>query len=428
MKIAGIIAEYNPFHTGHAYQIARTRAALGEECAVLAVMSGNWVQGGRPAVLDKWTRTRLALLGGADLVLELPTVWAASSAESFARGAASLLEASGAADVLSFGSECGEAGRLQQLAACLDSPSYETEIRRLADGGRPFAAARQQAVQNLLGEELSSLLSAPNNNLGVEYIRALNALKSAISPMTVRREGARHDALLAEDASPLPVGAASGRPQVEAKPDRRPEAAPGPKFLSATQLRLFLEREDWAALEPYLPEGGVEALRAGWNGFPSLTRVERGILAKLRAWTAEDWAKLPDSGAAEGLAQRLERSGRFSRSLGEFFALAKSKRWTHARLRRLLVWAYLDLTLADRPDVPPYLRVLGFTQRGQLVLREMKGRAALPILTKPAHAHHLDETGRRLFELEARCTDLYDLCLEHIPIPGQEWTTSPVRL
>ena len=261
MKIAGIIAEYNPFHTGHAYQIARTRAALGEDCAVLAVMSGNWVQGGRPAVLDKWTRTRLALLGGADLVLELPTVWAASSAESFARGAAGLLEASGAADVLSFGSECGEAGRLQQLAACLDSPSYETEIRRLADSGRPFAAARQQAVQNLLGEALSGLLSAPNNNLGVEYIRALNALKSAISPMTVRREGARHDALLAEDASPLTVGAASGRPQVETKLDRRPETAPGPKFLSATQLRLFLEREDWAALKPYLPEGGVDGHR-----------------------------------------------------------------------------------------------------------------------------------------------------------------------
>ena len=113
MKIAGIVAEYNPFHTGHAYQIACTRAQLGEDCAIAAVMSGHWVQGGRPAIADKWTRTRLALLGGADLVLELPTVWAVSSAETFARGAVGLLAAAQVVDVLSFGSECGDADKLR---------------------------------------------------------------------------------------------------------------------------------------------------------------------------------------------------------------------------------------------------------------------------------------------------------------------------
>ena len=262
MQVIGIVVEYNPFHTGHAYQIARTRQALEEDCAVVAVMSGNWVQGGRPAVLDKWTRARLALLGGVDLVLELPTVWAVSSAETFARGAVTILERSGVVDVLSFGSEYGDVEKLRRLAASLNTPEYEERLRRFVGEGMPFAAARQAAADSLLGEELSLLLSQPNNNLGVEYLRTLDCLNSKIRPMTVRREGAPHDSLL--------------------------EGADRPRHLSATQLRAYLERGDWPALEPYLPKGGVEVLKEGWNGFPSLQRMERGILAKLRTMTAED--------------------------------------------------------------------------------------------------------------------------------------------
>lgn len=402
MQVIGIVAEYNPFHTGHAYQIACTRQAQGEDCAVVAVMSGNWVQGGRPAVLDKWTRARLALLGGVDLVLELPTVWAVSSAETFARGAVTILERSGVVNVLSFGSECGDVDRIQRVAVCLNSLEYEVGVGRLAAEGMPFAAARQAAVQGLLGEELSSLLATPNNNLGVEYLRTLDSLESDIQPMTVRREGAPHDSLL--------------------------EEADRPRHLSATQLRAYLERGDWPALEPYLPKGGLEVLKEGWNGFPSLQRMERGILAKLRTMTAEDWAKLPDSGAGEGLPPRLERAGKQCRSLEEFFALAKPKHWTQARMRRLLVWAYLGLTQADRPGQPSYLRVLGFNTRGQAVLRHMKKRVPWCVLTKPAHARRQLEGDLRLFELEARCTDLYDLCLETVPGPGREWTTGPVRM
>lgn len=402
MKIAGIVAEYNPFHTGHAYQIACTRAALGADCAVAAVMSGNWVQGGRPAVLDKWTRARLALLGGADLVLELPTVWAVSSAETFARGAADLLALTQVVDELSFGSECGDIGKLCQVACCLNTPKYQELVRSYAQQQIPFAAARQRAVAELLGPEWAALLDTPNNNLGIEYLRNLERDGWAMGAVTVRREGALHDSLLQEGQRP--------------------------RFCSATQLRAYLEREDWAALEPYLPEGGLEVLRDGWNGFPSLKRAERGVLARLRTMGAEDWAVIPDSGAGEGMPPRLERAGRQCRSLEEFVALAKPKHWTQARMRRLLVWAWLGLTQADRPESPPYLRVLGFNSRGQAVLKQMKGRAHRPILTKPAHAHILDGPSQRLFALEARCTDLYDLCLEQIPAPGREWTTGVVRV
>lgn len=402
MKIAGIVAEYNPFHTGHAYQIACTRRQLGEDCAIVAVMSGHWVQGGRPAVVDKWTRARLALLGGVDLVLELPTVWAVSSAETFARGAVDLLSLTQVVDALSFGSEYGDIGKLCQVACCLNTTRYEPLVRRFVGQGLPFAAARQRVVNELLGQEYAALLDTPNNNLGIEYLRNLERGGWNMGAVTVRREGAPHDSLL--------------------------QGADRPRFLSATQLRAFLAQENWEALEPYLPAGGLDVLQGGWRGFPSLDRVERGFLACLRTRTAEDWASIPDSGAGEGLPPRLERAGRQCRSLEEFFALAKPKHWTQARMRRLLVWAYLGLSQQDRPGMPPYLRVLGFSKRGQEVLRHMKKHVPWCILTKPAHARNLDPEARPLFELEARCTDLYDLCLEAVPAPGREWTTSPVRL
>lgn len=402
MITAGIVAEYNPFHTGHAYQISRTRSVSGADTAVVAVMSGNWVQQAGCAVADKWTRTRLALMGGVDLVLELPTVWATASAEQFARGAAGILAAAGVVDVLSFGSECGEVDKLRRVAACLDSTEYRAGLDRFPDRGMTFAACRQAVVQDILGPELSQLLSAPNNNLGIEYIRALNTLNCGIRPMTVLRQGAAHNSL-----SP---------------------AGPSSRFASATQVRTDLASGSWDLAQPYLIPGTRAVLEESGAGLPCLERAERAILMRLRAMTAQDWAALPDSGTAEGLPQRLERAGRQCTSVAGFLELAKTKRYTHARLRRLVLWAFLGLTRADRPDRPPYLRVLGFNPRGRGLLKRMKGRASLPILTKPAHARSLDETGRRLFELEARCTDLYGLCFEQVPVPGREWSTGPVIL
>jgi len=403
LKVAGIVAEYNPFHTGHAYQIAQTREALGGNCAVIAVMSGNWMQQADCAIADKWTRTKLALMGGADLVLELPTLWACSTAESFARGAICILDATGVVDTLSFGSECGDVERLKAVAVCLDSPEYHAGLKHFLDEGMTFAAARQSVVQTLLGEELSGLLSTPNNNLGIEYIRSLNALDSSIQPMTVLRKGAPHNSLgLLGEGAPL--------------------------FVSATSIRGKLMEDEWDRCEPYLVPGGREVLKDNLIGLPALKQVSRAMLSRLRTMTAEDWAKLPDSGQAEGLPHRLELAGRKCTSMDEFFALVKTKRYTRARLERLTLWAYLGLTAADRPENPPYLRVLGFNERGREVLKEMKHAARLPILTKPAQARGLNTTGLRVFELEARCTDLYDLCFDSIPSPGREWTTSPMIL
>ena len=398
MNVIGITAEYNPFHTGHGFQIRESRRLLGGETAVAAVMSGNWIQQADCAIADKWTRARLALIGGADLVLELPTVWATASAEAFCRGAVSILNATGVVDHLSFGSECGSVEALSEAVDALDSPEFPSALAGILDRGLSFPAARQEAVRQL-GCSQSGLLSGANNNLGVEYLRALKLLGSSITPMTVTRQGAGHNTV--HELHDLP-------------------------YLSATQIRQALRSGNAASVANYLVPGSDAVLKA--DEVSSRRFIERAMLARLRTMTADRWALLPDSGAAEGLPQRLERAAMQSRSMEEFFTLAKTKRYTHARLRRLALWAYLGITAEQIPETPPYIRVLGFNDRGRALMKQMKKTASLPIITKPAHARTLPPEARRLFELEARCTDLYDLCLPDIPAPGREWTTNPVML
>ena len=385
MNAVGIVAEYNPFHLGHVWHMAQTRSLLGDHRPVVCVMSGHWVQGADCAIADKWTRARLALEGGADLVLELPTPWAMSSAESFARGAVSILAATGVVDTLSFGSECGSAQELMEAARALDAPEYPARLREALDRGLSFPAARQEAAGH-------PCLSTPNNNLGVEYLRALSHLHASMDVITVPRRGAEHN----------------GSETVEG-------------FASATQVRRLLrsgKREDAAML---VRPGTLDKIEE----VSSLAYVERAILARLRTMDVSDWAALPDSGAAEGLPERLVRAARQALSLDEFYTLAKTKRYTHARLRRLALSAFLGME-ADRPALPPYVRVLGLNRRGQALLKRMKDTCTLPILTKPAQARTLTGLARQVFEAEARCTDLYGLCFPTPSPCGLEWTSSPV--
>ena len=377
MNVVGIVAEYNPFHAGHAFHLAETRRRLGDH-TVVAVMSGNFVQRGECAVLDKWTRARRALEGGVDLVLELPTVWAAASAEHFAWGAVNILKEAGA-DAISFGSESGDGEGLKTVAACLDGPEFCACLRRFLDEGMSFAACRQAAVRDLLGDGLAGLLSNPNDNLGVEYLKAARRLGWAPEVAAIPRRGAAHD------------------------------GGDHPEYPSASYLREQILSGALAAENP-----------------ASLSYAERAVLARLRTMEAEELEALPDSG--EGLAQRLYRAARQGTALAEVYGLIKTKRYAHARIRRMALWAWLGLRQSDRPDAPPYLRVLGANERGRALLHDLKKTARLPVITRSVHAKNMDGPERRLFELEARCTDLYQLCRK-IPGPcGLEWTSNPVML
>ena len=382
METAGIVAEYNPFHRGHAWHIAETRRRLGGDAPVVCVMSGHWVQRGECALADKWLRAALALDRGADLVVELPTPWAMASAESFARGAVSLLAATGVVDVLSFGSEMGELAPLEEAAAALDAPDYPERLRAALGRGLSFPAARQEAAG-------AACLSAPNNNLGVEYLRSLRALGSTIRPLTVPRQGAGHD------------GPAAGG------------------FASASELRRLLRAGRGEEAAPYLT--------APWSGeLADMQHIERAVLARLRTMGEGDWAALPDGGGAEGLPSRLAKAAREAVSLEDFYARAKTRRYPHARLRRLALAAFLGLRAAERPAAPPYVRVLGLGGRGRALLRKMKDTCPLPVIVKPAQARELDGPARTLFESEARYTDLYGLCFPAPRPCGAEWIHSPV--
>ena len=293
MDVVGIIAEYDPFHAGHAFHLRETRRQVGE-CAAVAVMSGNFVQRGECAVFDKWTRARAALEGGVDLVLELPTVWAAASAEGFARGAVSILGSTGVVDVLSFGSECGKIGPLLELARCLNSPDFPTALRRALGPKRSFAQSRRQAAEALLGPDRAALLDFPNNNLGVEYLRFLPPGMEAV---TIPRLGAGHDSDTERDGLP-----------------------------SASLLRRRLRAGDMAGVSPFQP--------LAWNEEAAdMKYLERAVIARLRSMTLAEAEALPDSG--DGLAARLLCAARQTASLEELYALTKTRTYAHARVRRL---------------------------------------------------------------------------------------------
>ena len=371
MRIVGIVAEYNPFHAGHRHHISETRRLVGENCAVVAAMSGNFVQRGECAVTDKWTRARMALEGGADLILELPTVWASSSAEHFAFGAVSTLKMAGV-DTLSFGSEGGDSQRLKKAAAALDSEEFQGALRNYLNEGLPFALCRQKAAEALLGPEGAACLSGPNDNLGVEYLKAARRLGFEPQVIAVPRVGAAHD------------------------------GGDHPEFPSASFVRQQI-------LSGAVPMDNPASLR--YN--------ERGILTILRGLKPEDLAALPDNG--EGLDRRLYEAIRKADTLEQVYDLTKSKRYAHARIRRMVLWAALGLKESDRPAQVPYLRVLGANERGRAVLKAVP--EDVTVITKPSHGK-----GIPLMELEARCTDFYAMCREKPTLCGSEWSTSPVIL
>lgn len=390
MSAVGIVAEYNPFHKGHAYHIAETKRLLGEERPVVCVMSGNWVQRGECAITDKWTRTAAALKGGADLILELPLPWAISSAESFAQGAIAILEATGVIDTFSFGSESGQVKELLKIAKALESESYQAALREEVNKGQSFADARQKAAFRIVGKQ-AYLLRGANDSLGVEYMRAAGDDLAAVA---VLRKGVAHDGAYSEDG-----------------------------FASASYLRENLR--GGGDVSPWVDEKMVKPLQTA--GIAKMKNIERAIFARLRQMSKEDFAVLPDSGAKEGLPDRLIKAAKEAEDLESFYELAKTRRYAHARIRRLVLWAFLGMRAENRSVKGPcYLRVLGMNGNGKRLLKEMKAQASLPILTKPAHIRDLEEEAQTLFALESRGTDLFGLCFDKIRPCGMDYTTGPV--
>jgi len=385
MLTAGIVAEYNPFHLGHAYQLEQTRQAGATH--TVAVMSGNFVQRGEPAIALKQARVKMALANGIDLVIELPLPWATANARSFASGAVCLLNALGVVDMLSFGSESGDVTLLKSAAEAVDSKQMNSEAIKahLADG-ISFASAREAAVRELFGGTVADILKRPNDTLAVEYIRAIKNLNSAMKPYAVKRFGAGHD-----------------------------QTGTDSFFASASQIRKnLLNGSEYVR---FLPKATAEILAKeieAERAPADYTLLETAVLCALRMMTAEKIALAPD--ISEGIENRIFEAARSAVTLEQLFSLAKTKRYAHARIRRIVLHSFLGVDAADSEGLPPYIRVLGLSLKGRELLRTARKSAALPIIMKAADVFALDERAKRVFALECRAADIFALSLPK-PLP-----------
>lgn len=375
MKSAGIICEYNPFHRGHLRQLRLTREALGEDCAVVCLMSGNYVQRGEPAVFPKSLRAQAAVRCGADLVLELPLTAALSSAEGFAAGGVRILSALGC-EALSFGSETGSPEPLLAAARANLDPTFDELLKKHLSDGSSYARARTLALKEL---GVETTLDAPNDILGVEYCKAILRQCSPMKPLVIPRTGSYH----ARSLDP---------------------AAP-----SASALRLELLRGTPDAWQAAIPDG----LCALYKDAPvhSLEAGERAILARVRTLPEEAFRALPFG--AEGLWSKLMKNCRGCGSVEEILEATKSKRYARSRIQRMLLCAFLGLTAENLSAPAPYARILAFNSRGRSLLRDLKGR--FPLVNageRPGNGEY--------FALECRAGDLYSLFSQAGPRPAGE--------
>ena len=369
----GIICEYNPLHLGHKKQIDRIRADFGPDCTIVCAMSGNYVQRGAPAILDKSLRAQAAIVSGADLVIELPVTTALSSAEGFAAGGVQIL--SRMCTHLCFGAETADYDALMATARALLSEEFPERLREKLDTGLSFPAARQAALEEM-GIN-GDLLAQPNNILAVEYCKALILQNSPMIPYPILREGSYH-AEIVDTENP-----------------------------SATAVRnLMLISHNWKTCVP-------KAARQIFEGAPlhSTAAGERAMLAKFRTMTDAEFEALPYG--SEGLWRKFMHACREQNALEDILTATKSKRYTRSRLNRMAMCAFLGIT-KDMLEAPiPYARVLAFNDKGRSVLKEHKKDGFfLNAGDVPDHPY---------WSLEKRCGDLYGLfCVETPEAPGRE--------
>ena len=418
MKTVGIIAEYNPFHNGHLYHIRESRRLTGAGYVVV-VMSGDFVQRGGPALADKYTRTRMALCGGADLVLELPACFSCASAEYFAGGALALLDGLGVIDFLSFGSECGDASALMECASILlkEPPVYRAALRKAQKEGMTFPAARKEALSACLSSESSlssKILDSPNNILGAEYCRALLANNSRIQPVTIPRKGSGYHNLQ------LPSGAGD-------------TAA----FASASAVRNALAVSDVFPdnLSSQLPDCSLSLLRKLYSAGRLVSEEDFSQIIHYRLLQASSPDDLmPFLDMTPDLARRIMNLLPEYTGYAEFLSLLKTKQVTLTRVRRCLLHLLLDIRTSDiRRDgltfEVPYARILGFKKSASPLLREIKTSGNLPLITKVADAaSQLHGHGLQMLQKDIRASEIYH-CICQAKSTGHiynEYRISPV--
>lgn len=391
MKTVGIIAEYNPFHNGHKYHIEESKRTTGAE-AVIVIMSGNFVQRGEPALINKWKRAQCALSNGADLVIELPTYYALSSAEMFAYGGVSLLNSLGI-DTLVFGSEHGEIQPFYKLAELLVTleNKHISALQQLMKDGHSFATARSLLIKKLfdLSKEEEALLNSPNNILGVEYLKAILKLNSPMKATTIKRKGSHYHSSNIDET----MASASAIRKFLFE-----ETAHG-THLSLNSLR-HLERQ----------VSGETLEQIKTSDFVSSETLFHLLRYKLMTSTPESLQKIHD--VSEGLEYKILRTFGSTSSFNDLITHCKSKRYTYTRLSRALMKILLEIHTEDIGYIkddqrPEYARILGFTETGAAFLKTRRDSESIQMITNLKHFTPPSENSRKMMATDLLATNIY---------------------
>lgn len=414
MKVLGIVAEYNPFHNGHLYHLEESVRITGASHTV-AVMSGNFMQRGEPSIVNKWARAETALKSGVDLVLELPVVYACSSAETFAIGAIGILDRIGAVDCLCFGSETGELNPLQQVSDILlhEPESLKAHLKNYLSKGVNFPVARALALEKYMGPSASNihrLLKAPNNILAIEYLKALKRLQSTIIPYTIKRHAAGYH------SSRIRRSIASA---------------------SAIRSHLLKVKNKPELMERIMPDTTLDVLNrefAAGRGPIHTDLFSAIIISDIRRLGTQRLKGFPE--VTEGLENRIWKAARKSTSISAMINQAKTKRYTHTRLKRVSVYIMLDMyknlvAKLKHSNYPSYARVLGLNKKGREILKRANTLSKAPIITKTSnHSFEKDTLLLEILEKDILATDLYVLGYPNADhaFAGQDFVTSPLFL
>lgn len=359
-KILGVISEYNPFHFGHLYQLQESKKIVNPDYTV-AVMSGNFVERGDAAIIDKWSRAEMALKNGIDLVIELPLLYSISSAENFALGGIKILDSLKMDTTLSFGSECGDLNALEQIVNVLytEPKEYLSILNHKLSSGVSFPKAREHALLMYLNDirKFANVLDEPNNILGIEYLKAIQSQKSKIKTITIKRTGEKYNSFDLDS-----------------------------KYSSATAIRHGLLNN--IDIKACVPESSYEILKEKKSKNQMVFEIntfEQAILYKLRCMSLEDIAMLPD--VNEGLENKIKKASNSCNDLTTLISMIKSKRYTLTRINRILLYALLDITKKDMESsykATPYIRVLGVNANGKELLSKIsKNNPKANIVTSP---------------------------------------------
>ncbi|MBQ4105647.1 MAG: nucleotidyltransferase family protein [Clostridia bacterium] len=387
MLTSAVICEFNPFHNGHKYLLEHMRAQ-GSEC-IVAVMSGSFTQRGDVAVYPKFKRAEDAIRNGADLVIELPAVWAVASAQRFAKGGCDIIKALGCIDRVYFGSECGDMELLHKALTATEDERVNHSVKKLMAEGEYFPLAMEKAVSEHYSREIADIIRNPNNTLGIEYMRCLKG--SGIEVCTVGRTGVSHDSNTTEG-----------------------------KFASASKIRDMIQRDE--DFEEFVPYPDIN------RDNPAFMELgERAILYKLRDMTAEDIKNLPD--VTEGLENRILDAVHSKSSVNDILEEIKTKRYTHARLRRILTCGMLGITKAHQATDVPYVRILGFNSYGEQLIKTAKDTCSLPMIINVAqNIKSLSERAQEIFGIDMKATDIRTV-FEKAPTDcRQDYTNGIIKL